>query len=173
MTIARGDIILFKSPQRWQDRLICRVTGGPYYHVAIALDATHIIEALGSGITMSLAPINPETFDLIELKQHATTEYTAQFVAAHTEDALDWCVAQRGKQYGWLDIAYQGVKFLFPNNPFQLTQAGHMDCSDFVTRYIAHTGYPLPDMYSDPYKNTPADIARLFNLLPARKAVLV
>ena len=164
MSIERGSIILFKSPARWQDRLICAATHGPYYHVAIALDATHMIEATGHGIRIDSAPINDATFDVIDMAPFED--------AFRIENGLLWAQAQKGKQYGWLDIAYQGVKFLFPNNPFQVTQEGHWDCSDFVTRYIQHTGYPLPDSFSDPYSNTPNDIARIFQRLPLRKAVL-
>ena len=171
MTIARGDIILFKSPQRWQDKVICYVTHGPYFHVAIALDATHGIAATGAGIVVSLfplvsmTPLVSNTFDTIDM-----TAYEGNI---QIESALSWAGAQIGKQYGWLDIAYQAVKFLFPNNPFQVTMAGHWDCSDFVTRYILKTGYPLPDAFNNPYANTPNDIARIFQVLPARKAVLV
>lgn len=165
MTIGRGDIILFKSPQSWTDKLICYATHGPYFHVGIALDSTHMIEATGHGIRVNPCPININTFDTIDM-----TAYEGNI---QIESALSWCGAQIGKQYGWLDIAYQAIKFLAPNNPFQLTEAGHWDCSDFVTRYIQKTGYPLPDSFSDPYKNTPNDIGRIFQVLPLRKAVLV
>lgn len=165
MTIQRGDIILFKSPRTWHDKLICRVTHGPYYHVAVALNAGFLIEAIGKGIAVSATPINPKVFDVIDM-----TEYESDRAI---ELALAWCMVQRGKKYGWLDIAYQVLKFIFPNNPWQITQEGHWDCSDFVTRYIQKTGYPVPDSFSDPYKNTPNDIARIFQRLPARKMVEV
>lgn len=165
MTIGRGDIILFKQPVTWQDKLICRVTHGPYYHVAIALDSTHIIEALGSGIRVDAAPINDATFDTIDMTQYESVLLT--------ETALIWAQAQTGKQYGWLDIVYQAIKFLAPNNPLRFGIEGHFDCSDFVTRYIQKTGYPLPDTFDIPYANSPNDIARIFQVLPLRKAVLV
>lgn len=165
MTIARGDILLFKQPQRWQDRLICKATHGPYFHVAIAINDGYLIEATGRGIVVSPTPLDSTRYDTISMLHYEGDR--------PIDLALAWCLTERGKQYGWLDIVYQGVKFLFPNNPFQLTQAGHWDCSDFVTRYIQKTGYPLPDSFSDPYANTPNDIARIFQVLPARKAVLV
>ena len=175
-----GEIVLFKQPHAWYERLICYATHGPYFHVAIALDSNHIIEATGKGIQVDVAPNeadNAITYDTIDIVEYVRTAYSAYHglpdeIEQNIEGALDWCQTQIGKQYGWLDIVYQGVKFLFPNNPFQITQAGHMDCSDFATRYIQHTGYPLPDAYSDPYQNTPNDIARLFNLLPMRKAAV-
>ena len=161
-----GEIVLFKQPHAWYEKLICYATHGPYFHCAIALDANHIIEATGNGIQVDVAPCEEDhaiTYDTIDMSQYETEE--------HIESALSWCQTQVGKPYGWLDIAYQAIKFVAPNNPFQLTEAGHYDCSDFATRYIQHTGYPLPDSFSDPYQNTPNDIARLFGLLPMRKAV--
>lgn len=41
-----GDVI-FMKPTTWIGRLITRIDGGPYSHVAIAVSSTHIIEAQG------------------------------------------------------------------------------------------------------------------------------
>ncbi len=166
MSIERGDIILFKQPHAWYEKLICAATHGPYYHCAIALDSTSIIEALGSGIVMSRSPINPATFDLIDMSQYEDE--------ANIDRGLEWAQKQVGKiKYGWLDIAFQVVKFVAPNNPFQLVRHDRWDCSNFVTRCIQEMEYLLPEAFSDPYQNTPNDLGRVFSLIPLRKAVLV
>jgi hypothetical protein len=160
LSIQRGNIVLFKNPIAWYEHLICATTGGPYFHVAIATDATHIIAATGHGILISLAPINPNTYDAIAIDP-----------PADCDRGLVWAIQQRGKQYGWADIVYQAIKFLAPNNPLQIVSHDHWDCSDFATRYLQEADYPLPTAFSDPYQNTPNDIARVFGLIPMRKVV--
>ena len=161
--IARGSIILFKNASTWYEKLICRATGGPYYHCAIALSAKEVIEAMPHGISVDPAPTNPDVFTVIDI-----TPYTS---AANIERGLAWAVAQKGKEYGTLDIVYQAIKFLAPNNPFQFCIAGHMDCSDFACRYLWEAGVTLPASYLDAYTVTPNDIGRAFNLVAPRKSV--
>ena len=176
-----GEIILFKQPHAWYERLICYATHGPYFHVAIALDNNHIIEATSKGIQVNVAPReqdNAITYDTIDIVAYVRTAYSAyrglpDEIEQNIGKALGWAQDQVGKiKYGWLDIAFQAVKFVAPNNPFQLVRHDRWDCSDFVTRVLIEMEFPLPEMYQDPYQNTPNDIARLFNLLPMRKAVV-
>jgi hypothetical protein len=156
----RGDIILYRATNTLLDRVIARVTGGPYVHVSIAYSGGFCIAATNQGIRCDALPS--------EDANHVVIDLNPVFGIEH---GLAWAWQQIGKQYGWTDIVYQAVKFLAPNNPLQFGAKDQWDCSDFVTRYLDHIGYELPDMYSDPYANTPNDIARLFKLLPPRKAV--
>lgn len=82
MTIQRGNIILFKQPRTWHDKLVCHVTHGPYYHCGVALNAGFLIEATGRGIVVSATPINPKVYDLIHM-----SEYESE---AQIEYALLW-----------------------------------------------------------------------------------
>lgn len=83
---------------------------------------------------------------------------------------LAWAERQAGKKYGWLDIVYQGVKFLCPGNPFRLSEADHYDCSEFVTRYMLQADVALPPTFDDPATVTPNDIAREFGVLKGIKS---
>ncbi len=154
----RGDIVLYKDPTKLSEKAITWTTHGPFYHVEIVYDDTHTIGAHPEGIRYATYP-NGKSFVVQSLPSNVSA-------AA----GLRWAQQQIGKRYGWLDIAYQAVKFLAPNNPFQLTQKDHWDCSDFVTRYLQECGMQLSDEFSDPYQNTPNDIARIFGLIPPRKA---
>lgn len=158
--IQRGNVLLYTSSGKWYEELIRMATAGPFVHAAIALSSTLVIEATGKGIARNtLSPSrNVTPIDL--------TKYTTQ---ERIEQALAWAEMQVGKQYGWLDVIYQGVKFLWPLNPFQLTERDHYDCSDLAARYIQHAGIILPDGWDNPYSLSPCDIARLFGLLPVRK----
>lgn len=158
--IQRGNVLLYESSGKWYERLICYATSGPYCHVAIALSADTVIEATGKGIARNMLQ-SGRGVTPIDLTKYTTPE--------RIEQALAWAEMQAGKRYGWLDVIYQGVKFLWPSNPFQISQEGHWDCSDFATRYVQHAGIILPDNWNNPYANSPNDLGRLFGLVPVRK----
>lgn len=158
--IVRGNVLLYQSDGQWYNRLICYATSGPFCHAAIALSADTVIEATGKGIAWNSLQAG-RAVAAIDLTRYTTPE--------RIEQAVAWAEMQAGKRYGWLDIVYQGVKFLWPSNPFQLSQEGHWDCSDFSCRYIQHAGIILPDNWDNPYSLSPNDLARIFGLLPVRK----
>lgn len=165
----RGDLILYKSRGAWYERAIARATQGPYVHVAIVADTTlvsgairpaclsAVIAADTQGIGYDALPPADDLHTVVSLAPYTTPDGIKR--------GLAWAEQQRGRQYGWTDIVYQAVKFLAPNNPFRFGEVGHWDCSDFVTRYLQHAGVQLADAYSDPYCNTPNDLARAFGLL--------
>jgi hypothetical protein len=155
----RGDIILYKaSPDVWYEQLIAQVTHGPFVHTSIVCDEQYCLAATTAGINLAGLPH--------EDAQHVVIAIDPSL---NIEAGLDWAKLQIGRKYGWTDIVYQGVKFLAPNNPFQFGHLNEWDCSDYVTRYLQHIGYAIPDNFADPYANTPNDLARIFNLLPMRK----
>ena len=157
----RGDLILYKTSGKWYERLITLATHGPFVHVAIMVDETRVIAADTQGIRYDVLPLLDRQHALLPLLQYASP--------VDIERGLAWAMQQTGKEYGWLDIAYQGVKFLAPNNPFRFGEVGHYDCSDLATRYLQHCGVQLPDDY-DPYTVTPNDLARWAGILAPRKA---
>lgn len=154
MSIQRGNVLLFKSPSTWYEKLICWATRGPYFHAAIALDESRIIEATARGIQIDRAPINPNTFTAIDI-----TPYTTQ---SKIDEALVWAIQQKGDPYGWSDILFQALKFMWPNNPMRFGISGHLDCSDFACRYLIHAGVSVSDSMLDSYTVTPNDLWRLF-----------
>lgn len=160
MGFSAGQIILFRSSGLWYEKVIEIATHGPYVHVAIVTDMFHTIGAYPDGIKIMPAPINPTTFSVISL-----TGYAAQ---GGIEKGLAWAKGQLGREYSWVDIFYQGIKFLWPTNPLRFGIEGHYDCSDFVTRYMLRAGVQLPPDFEDPYANSPNDIGRIFKLVPPR-----
>jgi len=157
-----GDLVLYKSRGRWYERVIAFATKGPYVHVGIVFGANYVLAATAHGIAYDVLPlpVAQKFCTIVPLQLLVTQEQEAQGMA--------WAREQKGREYGWLDIVYQALKFLAPNNPLRFYIEGHYDCSDFATRYLQHAGVALPDAYSDPYANSPNDLARYFQLLPPR-----
>ena len=160
--VLNGNVLLFKSTGKWYEQVICRVTGGPFCHVEVALTNTSMIGARVDGINVHPLPTDTEPYVAIDILPYVDGE-------ADIARALTWALAQRGKQYGWTDIVWQAVKFLAPNNPLRWGVEGRWDCSDLVTRYLQQAGVILPEEFSDPYCNTPCDIGRIFGVLLPRK----
>jgi hypothetical protein len=160
--LAPGTLLLFRSGGAWYERVIVWATHGPFVHCAIMLGGQRIIEATRAGIQINHLRARELLRDaMVDLAQYASFE--------RIDEALAWVLGQSGHKYGWLDIVFQAVKFLWPNNPFQLVQRDRWDCSDFVTRFCQQAGVLFPDDFDDPYANTPNDLGRVFGLLPPRK----
>lgn len=159
-SIQRGNVLLYESSGKWYEHLICYATAGPYCHVSIALSSDTVIEATNRGIARNMLQSGRDV-TAIDLTKYTTPE--------RIEQALVWAEMQAGKRYGWVDILGQAIKFLAPNNKLRIGEEDRWDCSDYCTRYIQHAGVILPDSFSDPYANTPNDLARVFSLLPPRK----
>lgn len=157
MTRLRGDLVLYRSSGRWYERLITLATKGPWVHVGIVVDPLTVIAARTQGISYEQMPPDDA--------MHATVSLTGRATPEGIEQGLAWATAQRGREYGWLDIVYQAVKFLWPHNPFRFGIEGHYDCSDFCTRYLIHAQVPLPDAMLDTYTISPCDIARWAGLI--------
>ena len=158
-----GSMILFKSSGKWYEKAIEIATHGIYVHCEIAYLGGLTIGAHPHGITTSPAPINPNTYTTIDITPYTTPD--------KIQAALAWAEQQIGDEYGWADIIFQAIKFLWPTNPMRWSVAGHMDCSDLVCRYLIHAGVSMPDSYLDTASVTPNDLARWAGLLPPRKAV--
>lgn len=160
----RGDLLLYASSGVWYERAIVLATHGPFVHVAIVVSDALVVSARGQGIGCDPCPPEDSRHVVVQLAGRGGLD---------REAGLTWALEQQGKAYGWTDIVYQGLKFLAPNNPFRFHVAGHMDCSDYASRYLQHCGYIFPDDFADPYANTPNDIARLFGLLAPRKGTSI
>lgn len=161
-----GDLILYRSTGRWYERLITFATHGPWVHVAIVIDADTVIASRSNGIGYEAAPPEDALHTVVSLAGRVATAGVEGFMIEH---GLAWADRQVGKKYGWLDIVYQSVKFAWPHQPFRFSEAGHYDCSEFVTRYMLQAGVELPPAFDDPATITPNDLARWAGLLPPRK----
>lgn len=159
-SIQRGNVLLYESGGKWYEELIRFATHGPFVHAAIALAPDKVIEATGAGIAQNVLQTG-RNITVIDLTYYTTPE--------RIEQALAWAEMQAGRAYSWIDIIYQGLKFMWPNNPLRFGVENQFDCSDFAARYIQHAGVILPSGWDDPYSLSPCDIARIFGLLPVRK----
>lgn len=162
MTLQPGSLLLYKSSGKWYEKIIMLVTAGPYVHVAICLPNEQVIAATPHGIQVST--ITQEMLALCDSVD--LTSYTSK---ADIGAGLVWAIQQKGKEYSWVDIFYQALKFVWPNNTLRFGVAGEFDCSDFACRYAEQAGVVFPDGWNDPYSMTPNDIGRVFGLIPARK----
>lgn len=157
--MARGDVILFMSGGSWFDRLQTFFTRGPFTHSEIDLGNGYSIGAQQKGINKH--PFSAGRNVLV---------FTPPFHDKEDmEAALVWAEAQAGKEYGYLDIVSNAFKIL--GIPLEIGQAGHWDCSDFVTRYLVLAGAAdkMGDMASDPTLVSPNDIARAYGLISDNK----
>lgn len=184
MSRVRGDLILYRSSGRWYERLIMLATRGSFVHVALVVDPCTVIAARTQGINYEAMPPDDDQHATIPIAARSVTingtgakgepltetvPLAGRATPAGIEQGLAWACAQLGKEYGWIDIAYQAIKFLWPHNPFRFSVAGHMDCSDFACRYLLQAGVVLPPAFDDPYTITPCDLARWSGALPAAK----
>ncbi len=158
----RGDLILYKSSGKWYERAIVLATKGIYVHVAIQLSDVQVIAAGSRGI--ALFPYSAQDSRCVTVP--IVPKYTTKIAV---EQGLQWVADQLGREYGWVDIVTQAIKFMNPNNKLRLAREGSWDCSDFGTRYLQHCSIEMSDMYSDPYSNSPNDLARWAGLLGPRK----
>lgn len=149
-----GDLILYRSSGRWYERLITLATHGPFVHVAIVDNDYLVLSADSQGIEYDALPVMDNLHTLVPMALYASPDGIAR--------GLAWAEDQRGRRYGWIDIVYQAVKFLWPGNKLRFGVKGHYDCSDFVCRYLIHAGVQVPDSYLDTYTVTPNDLARFF-----------
>jgi hypothetical protein len=160
MLIERGEVALYTSSGDWVDRIISLATHhSQYTHVEVVVSGSgETIGAHGNGIDKGHLPDpNVRAYTLIDLHQLGATD---EGIA----NGLSWVEQQFGKQYGWLDIVFQAIKFLWPNNPFQLVEKDHWDCSDFACRYMHRSGAHMPPDYDDCFRVTPHDLAVLAGL---------
>ena len=153
--MARGDLILYRSSGAWYERAIAYATHGPYIHVAIQTGEQQVIAAGAKGIAYFPFTYDPKMHTMISIMPKYAT-------SVGIEVGLKWAISQAGKRYSWVDIFYQAIKFINPNNPLRFYREGEYDCSDFASRYLLQVGVQLPQDYQDPYANSPNDLYRLF-----------
>jgi hypothetical protein len=149
----RGDVVLFKSSGSIPDQVIATATKGPYVHVEIDLGNGKMIGAHTNGIVIHDGMPGTNTTSFHPKASNSDIEY-----------GLKWAVMQAGKEYGWTDIISNGFKLVGIN--FDISEPGHWDCSDFVTRYllVARAAGPLGSRSDDPGLVSPNDIARAYGI---------
>jgi uncharacterized protein YycO len=153
----RGDL-LFYSPRgnvfdQLVERLVCRVTHGPFCHVAIDLGDGTKVEATTRGI------VHVPT----DGKEAARFSLAPRSVPSHLEAALQWALKQVGQRYGWEDIVDQGLKLL--GFHFFIGIRYQYDCSDLAARVCRMSDGLDLDTVPDLHLITPNDLARLAGVI--------
>lgn len=121
-----GDLIFFPSRGRWYERIIAQVTHGRYVHVAVAVDAEHVIAAETWGITHQLLPPEPVALTVFPLTPASKEAASA---------GLGWLQRQVGRSYGWMDILDQLLRLL--GIPLYIGLTHSLDCSDLAACFAA------------------------------------
>lgn len=151
-----GDLLFFSGTDV-ASRLIQSATGGPYSHVAVAVSAHEVVEALGrGGIVRDLA------------RPPARLASTGALLTPQGRaDGLAWLTRQVGARYSWWDILADGLALLLPAPTPFLVAPSSFDCSDLAVRFLVHAGYAaLPDALADcPQRVSPNALARALTAL--------
>lgn len=146
-----GDLLLYVSDGSIPDRIVARVTDGPYVHVEVDMGDGTAIGALAAGVSrhplVTPAGRVPMAPNLPELP--AGLAWLAAQVTAHDE-------------YGWADLADA-----IPNVPILVSDPDGFDCSHLAAAFILHAGGAawLGTFADAPGRVSPNDLARLAGLL--------
>ena len=179
----RGNIVFFQSyGLSWWDRLCTRVvqqaTRGPYVHCEIVYgkeaDGWKTIGAMSSGIAYGHISSTDHTAYTMTTIRTVNTDEKGRVCAldeARLTYALLWADMHIGTSYGFIDNIDQGIDLVFPNNPVQLVQPNHFNCSNFVAAFLDKAGIRLPVSFTYPFNVSPNDLAEWFGLLPERKRI--
>jgi hypothetical protein len=164
--LSPGQLLLWRASPHpdFFARLIVWAEHAPYIHASIVVERQHQIEATNRGIQITRVTMSEviQNADIVEVAQYTESADSIDF-------ALSWAKTKVGLHYGYADIVYQAVKFLWPNNPLRIGVKNEWDCSDFATRYLLQAGVHLPEDFQDPYSMSPNDLGRLFGLQAPRK----
>lgn len=179
----RGNIVFFYSYgqsliERFLTRLVQWGTHGPFVHCEIICGKTktgqwQTIGAHANGISYGELSFDHTQY-IITTIQTVNTDQQRKVIPLNetrVANALIWAEIHQKMAYGWIDNVDQGIDLLFPNNPFQLVQVDHFNCSNFVAAFLDKAGIALPRSFTYPFNVSPNDLAEWFGLLPERKRI--
>ncbi|MBV9100299.1 MAG: hypothetical protein JO198_04560 [Candidatus Dormibacteraeota bacterium] len=131
-------------------------------HAAMIVDAEHIVEALGSGVTRSrLDKYKPKEYFLVELGESAHPVDREQAVAFALQ-----CV---GQPYDWLTIVSIACS-LITGTKLSFGYEGEYICSGLVARSLERTNAIFN---RDPEHIMPADLAKYYGVDARTRAAAV
>ena len=146
-----GDTLFYKSGNgSLEDTIISDWTNSPYVHVAIAVSAVDMIEALSGGVRQA-ALRSP----------HALWSYQGNVRDGNLQRGIDWLLSQVGCPYGFLDVLDAVVEKVESS----VSLVGeHYDCSALATEFLIQCGN-VPQLLNvtNPHAITPAHLAKLLN----------
>lgn len=149
-----GDILLFYDG--WGvDKLICRVTGSPYYHAAIYAGENQTVEASTPGVLRR------------ELYGRKEAFVVAPAPKGKGRAAFEWAETQIGKGYDPFSLVMIVVDRICRLIHFNYTSNSRYSCGEFVATAFHQAGEKLfPDQELS--EVIPGDFARL---LPPSKVI--
>ncbi|MGZ6321803.1 MAG: hypothetical protein ACXWQR_21180 [Ktedonobacterales bacterium] len=162
-TAQPGDLLFYRSTNRWYERLIVAATsnGNPradFVHVAIVETERTIIEARWQGVTRSPLP---------DLSNPHIVGYRLPIASPDTlTAALHGAQGQVGWKYGVMDIFDQLLRLL--RCPFYIGRRHSIDCSDLAACFAAQAvddGQLYAWVLDSRQEISPNDLARYFGLI--------
>lgn len=129
-----GDILLFYRPQGITPRLISWFTRSPFYHVAIADEDLHTVEARPRGIVRR------------DLRKREGGHTFAVIRASESggRAALQWATTQIGDKYDRLDILVIILEHVFKHLRLNYKAPGNQySCAEFVATAFGKAGTSL------------------------------
>ena len=146
--VAAGDILLFYRP-RGLGALVSLLTRSPYYHVALAIDSTRVVEALANGVVQSdIDSKSGEPFLVLPGPDKASAPR-----------AVSWAKSKIGDGYDPKDLLAIALERTFKNLQIHFVTGDRYTCGEFVAMAFTNAGLVLfPDLH--PEEVIPADFAR-------------
>lgn len=156
----RGDL-LFYAPRRSPrclvglfERLICRVTAGPFCHVAVDMGDGTKVEATLRGIVRT--PTRGDEAARFPLAPHCGHD--------ELEGALGWAARQVGEEYGLEDLLDAFLKYVC-HTRWYVGAYGHYDCSDLAAHVCRLSDAVDLDHVESLHLITPNQLARLCGVI--------
>lgn len=156
----RGDLLFYRANKKSLiERLIARLTSGPFSHVAVDCGDGSIIEAQAGGVKQ----VTPSSADILR-----TVRFSPPPASNSSESvAFKWLQTKIGAHYGWFDILDTGMHLL--HLAIYLGRPNEFDCSDLTACFAAlWTDDPqLMNLVLDARQDiSPNDLARYYHLIP-------
>lgn len=148
-------VVLFYGGTSWLSRLIQKVTGSPFSHVAIYLQSSgRLYEALGNGIVLRRGAEAEEREK--QAKAWAVT-FTAEMDYLQMRAFLDRRVNDK---YAFINFLAAGINTLFPRLPLVRSSGRRYICSGLVAEALCKGVFD----FDNPELMTPGDLAQVLGV---------
>lgn len=135
MDLQTGDILLHKG-KRWTSRIIAKVTGSPYTHVAIVFDTNRVLE-IDINKELSLYQIDSTLrYEVYRKRGGLTKQEKIKLKRRMTNRQLEM------KGYDWLKLISLGFLAIF-KKPFFMDTKNKVICSEIVDMLYNEIGIDL------------------------------
>ena len=156
----RGDLLFYRAePSSFIERMIARITHGPFSHVAIDAGDGMIVEAQASGVRQVPFPT---------AQSSRMVRFAPLPASPHSESvAFGWLKSKIGAHYGWLDILDALLHLM--HLAVYLGRPNEFDCSDLAACFAAlwtNDSTLMNQVLDERQDISPNDLARYYRLIP-------